>query len=94
MVAHNLVLHATTKHIKLDIHFVRERVTTRKLSIHHVLGTTQITYALKFITFEYKHNFSTQIYYSSIHFTFNLFLSKINSLKIIFFPANQAHDKC
>lgn len=31
--SHNYVLHARTKHLELDIHFVREKVSTKKLLI-------------------------------------------------------------
>lgn len=33
MVSHNPVLHARTKYIELDIHFVREKVVANKLVI-------------------------------------------------------------
>ncbi|PNX55577.1 putative copia-type protein, partial [Trifolium pratense] len=47
LIAHNHVLHARTKHLKLDIdHFVREKVVAKNLSIQHVPGTDQITDAL------------------------------------------------
>lgn len=36
LLSHNPILHARTKHIKLDIHFVRERVMDNKLKIQHV----------------------------------------------------------
>jgi histone deacetylase 1/2 len=46
MIAHNHVLHARTKHLELDIHFVRERVLAKAPSIHHVPGVDQIADAL------------------------------------------------
>jgi histone deacetylase 1/2 len=46
MIAHNPVLHARTKHLELDLHFVRERVLAKALNIHHVPGVDQIADAL------------------------------------------------
>lgn len=40
--ASNLVYHARTKHIELDIHFVRDRVLEKKLSIQYVPSSDQI----------------------------------------------------
>ncbi|MCI69177.1 retrovirus-related Pol polyprotein from transposon TNT 1-94, partial [Trifolium medium] len=41
LIAHNPVLHARTKHLELDIHFVREKVIAKNLTIQHVPGTDQ-----------------------------------------------------
>lgn len=46
MLSHNPVLHARTKHLELDIHFVREKVAAKKLTVQHVPGTQQIADAL------------------------------------------------
>lgn len=46
MVSYNSIIHARTKHIELDIHFVRQRVATNKLLIEHIPGTMQIADAL------------------------------------------------
>jgi hypothetical protein len=46
LIAHNPVLHARTKHLELDIHFVQEKVVAKDLSIQHVPGTDQIADAL------------------------------------------------
>ncbi|PNX63545.1 putative TIR-NBS-LRR resistance protein, partial [Trifolium pratense] len=46
MIAHNSVLHARTKHLELDIHFIREKVLVKALTIHHVPGMDQIADAL------------------------------------------------
>jgi hypothetical protein len=40
--AHNHVLHSRTKHIELDIHFVREKVLSKQLNILHVPATDQL----------------------------------------------------
>jgi hypothetical protein len=40
--AHNLVLHARTKHIELDIHFVREKVLAKQLTVLHVPASAQL----------------------------------------------------
>lgn len=41
-IAHNPVLHARTKHIELDIHFVREKVLSNALSVLHVPAADQL----------------------------------------------------
>lgn len=46
MLSHNPVLHARTKHLKLDIHFVREKVAAKQLTIQHVPGVHQLVDAL------------------------------------------------
>lgn len=46
MLSHNPILHARTKHLELDIHFVREKVAAKQLSIQHVSNTQQIPDAL------------------------------------------------
>lgn len=43
MISHNPILHARTKHIKLDIHFVREIVNGNKLHIQYVPAQAQIS---------------------------------------------------
>lgn len=42
LLSHNLVLHARTKHVEMDILFIRERVVFKKLLIQHIPNTTQI----------------------------------------------------
>ncbi|PNX77666.1 putative copia-type protein, partial [Trifolium pratense] len=42
LIAHYPVLHACTKHLELDIHFVREKVVAKALHIQHVPGSDQI----------------------------------------------------
>lgn len=39
--AHNSVLHARTKHLELDIHFVRKKLMAKQLTIHHVPAHAQ-----------------------------------------------------
>ena len=41
MLAGNPVLHARTKHIELDLYFVREKVLQKKLEIKHVPSQDQ-----------------------------------------------------
>jgi histone deacetylase 1/2 len=40
--AHNPVLHARTKHMELDLHFVREKVIAKHLHVLHVPATAQL----------------------------------------------------
>lgn len=40
--SHNPVLHARTKHMELDIHFVREKVVSQAMSVLHVPASAQI----------------------------------------------------
>jgi hypothetical protein len=39
----NLVQHQRTKHVEIDLHFVRERVATGDVRVLHVLTTSQFT---------------------------------------------------
>lgn len=39
---HNPIMHARTKHMEFDIHFMRERVATKKFTIQHVLAAFQL----------------------------------------------------
>ncbi|PNY18109.1 retrovirus-related Pol polyprotein from transposon TNT 1-94 [Trifolium pratense] len=40
--AHNPVLHSKTKHLELDIHFVREKVISKKLNVLHIPAGYQL----------------------------------------------------
>jgi hypothetical protein len=40
--SHNPILHNRTKHIELDLHFVRERVLTKQLTVLHVPASDQL----------------------------------------------------
>lgn len=46
MIAHNPVLHSRTKHLDLDIHFVREKVANKSLVVQHVPASMQLADAL------------------------------------------------
>ena len=44
--SHNPVLHARTKHMELDIFFVREKVVQKELLVQHILALDQVADAL------------------------------------------------
>lgn len=46
LLSHNPILHARTKHMELDIHFVREKVVSNALSVVHVPAASQIANVL------------------------------------------------
>ncbi|MCI37103.1 retrovirus-related Pol polyprotein from transposon TNT 1-94, partial [Trifolium medium] len=39
--AHNPIMHSRTKHMEIDLFFVREKVISKQLSVLHVPGTDQ-----------------------------------------------------
>ena len=41
--ASNPVYHVRTKHIKVDYHFVREKVLSKDLRVHYITSTDQVT---------------------------------------------------
>ena len=45
-IAHNPVLHSQTKHMKIDVFFVRKKVLTRQLVVHHIPALDQWADAL------------------------------------------------
>lgn len=42
VLSHNPALHAKTKHMELDIFFLREKVINKTLVVKHILATVQI----------------------------------------------------
>ena len=53
---YNLVYHAKTKHVELDIHFIREKVAAKKIVVQFVPSEDQTAYILtKPLTFDQFH---------------------------------------
>jgi hypothetical protein len=42
LLAHNPILHSRTKHMEIDLFFVREKVIAKQLSVIHIPGTEQL----------------------------------------------------
>ncbi|CAJ2668996.1 unnamed protein product [Trifolium pratense] len=42
LLAHNPVLHSRTKHMEIDVFFVREKVLAKQLTVVHIPGSTQL----------------------------------------------------
>jgi histone deacetylase 1/2 len=42
LLAHNPILHSRTKHMEIDLFFVREKVLAKQLSVTHIPGSTQL----------------------------------------------------
>jgi hypothetical protein len=40
--SHNPILHSRTKHMELDLHFVREKVISKQLHVLHMPATAQL----------------------------------------------------
>jgi hypothetical protein len=41
LLAHNPILHARTKHMEIDLFFVREKVLAKQLTVQHIPGDNQ-----------------------------------------------------
>lgn len=62
MVAHTPILHAGTKRIEFDIHFVSKKVTTNKFVIQHISDPLQAADALtKPLSHAIFHNFKSKL---------------------------------
>lgn len=42
MFAHNPIMHSRTKHMKIDLFFVREKVMVKQLQIMHIPDTSNL----------------------------------------------------
>lgn len=61
MLTHNPIIHSGTKHMEIDLFFVREKVLAKQLHITHIPGTNQWIDALtkpfpstRFLELSYK----------------------------------------
>ena len=61
MLAHNPIMHSRTKHMEIDLFFVRERVLAKQICVAHIAGVDQIADVLtkplssaKFLDFRHK----------------------------------------
>lgn len=67
MLFHNSILHTRTKHIELEIHFVRDKMVDRRLLIQHVPTYVQIAGLLtKPLSTALFSNFWTKLNVSSL----------------------------
>lgn len=64
----NLILHASTKHVELDMHFMHEKILTREFLVHHIFWKEQSTNCLieplfvqLFVKLRYKLNIIQQL---------------------------------
>lgn len=46
MFAHNPIMHSRTKHMEIDLFFVREKVLAKQLNVLHILGSDQLSNVL------------------------------------------------
>lgn len=56
----NQIFHARTKHIEIDVHFIRDHIAAGKLKVDHIVSTEQVadifTKPLAFKQFTYLRN--------------------------------------
>ena len=68
--AYNPVNHAKTKHVELDIHFIRDKVALKEIEVCFVPSKDQTTYVLtKALTFTQFHYLRSKLNVQPRHFS-------------------------
>ena len=69
--AYNPVYHAKTKHVELDIHFIRDKVASKEINVYFMPSEDQTANVLtKALTFNHFHYLRSKLNVQPRHFSF------------------------